>query len=1307
MGPNILREFAPKVAESAESLDVELTWSLACQAVSSMLDAISGSAGVQKGFFPGFQVTPVVNKPKEVALRTKRIARISALFREMIRKASVFESNISFAWRNSYNQTLHKLERELQAVCFPFPEGFLSERKNFSSDFQTFQDWDQKYDQKVKASGLRAWRKKLRISNAADKKLVHRWLKGSFATVPRLMQRSDGSLSGSVSEMLESVSDHMESVYNQHMEWDTPSQIEYFREKYRDSISQTFCEASVPSLNEQDFWDLCQSKSPTKASGLDMWSYRELQQLPVSAWQLFVLVCKLVEAVGEWPNIVKCITVTCLPKKDGPVLNPNQIRAIGVSSVVYSLWSSLRFRHLSTWMNSIAPSCLLGGIPGRSADSHEIDLSLEFHEHDQNPDPIAIFLDRAKCFDMLVPDFAVQIACDIGLPLNVARALTGFYRGQIKIFKIGRFYGRKVFSKNSAIQGCSMSILMVNAFYSIMTRAMTNQFHHVSIATFIDDAKIWGSFHYVDEIAGAFEFVRQFDKDIGQQLNPQKTEILARRVLKGKLLKQKIQLPVQVSSQVKSLGRVQQMNKCRNATMQSNRVAKASDCLKKIRQLPLSPPQKSVYIHAHAHSKWVFGSETQGIPKKDLQKLRTQVCDIFDPSSHNMRSPFAVMAILEDVFLDPFAKWACHVLNHARKLVKFHPNIAKRALGAVLRGPTPKSGACHGFSNVLSYILSELNWAVISPDDFTVSTPHGSFPFSAWSDQYFSGIVASSVRTYLFKQQPVRQETCRIPEGHLLDISLTRFLFDQKMRSDEEFDFLKPHVDKIPRSWAYSKNLLRMAQTGRVFTSSRLHAAGLAPDNLCISCGEKETVRHLFCDCPAYSRTRPAPVEPGHDVTMLTGVVFSAPLQFESCCLTCPERPGGPFFPTEIVFIDGSCYKSNWHQVATAASAYFLSTECNFACLLPTQDCTSQRSEIFAAALALSHSSGPITIASDCLTVVRIFKRLQDADFSREWIHKLDNWDCWNLVCSVAKSRPGRVHIIKVKAHCTAKSSQDPYLTYGNSMVDAAARAVARDAFRAKLEPYRKLITVAVSWQCHIIATLGERCACQFLCPSDQPPSDPTPSHLFPEQCNSEFLTKCENGTVRPNDFDRLWDVYQTFRDSFTSVIVQPHVFPQLDQRNARSRLQNYSGEYFQALSRYTQDVCVEFLVNQQGPKVPWVLVFFDFVGCYPDLPEWVDGKKLQHFLNQFKTRFRCFCKGKFTSYHHCMNLRDLHFGRMSGFVGLFKPVSIHKVTFLSVHSSAQIGYSGGSPSGRGPGVSCRSIDIPFSVLRSFPAFAD
>ena len=105
----------------------------------------------------------------------------------------------------------------------------------------------------------------------------------------------------------------------------------------------------------------------------------------------------------------------------------------------------------------------------------------------------------------------------------------------------------------------------------------------------------------------------------------------------------------------------------------------------------------------------------------------------------------------------------------------------------------------------------------------------------------------------------------------------------------------------------------KFPEDGPAVKNCWLHAADLAPDNLCIACGEKETVRPLFCDCPAYSRTRPAPVESGHDVPMLAGVVFSPPLQLESCCFEGPERPGGPFIPTEIVFIDGSCYKSNWH----------------------------------------------------------------------------------------------------------------------------------------------------------------------------------------------------------------------------------------------------------------------------------------------------------------------------------------------------------------------------------------------------------
>lgn len=175
-----------------------------------------------------------------MSLRTKRIFHIIALFREMIRKAKVYETNSSFAWRTSFHRTLHKLERSLQLVGFPSPPGFLENRGNFSNDFAMFQEWDRKYDVQIKASGLKSWRKKLRVSNAADKKLAHRWLKGSYTTVPRLMRRNNGTLSGSVSEMIEAVSDSMENVYHQHMSWDTPSQLAYFREKYKRPIEQTF-----------------------------------------------------------------------------------------------------------------------------------------------------------------------------------------------------------------------------------------------------------------------------------------------------------------------------------------------------------------------------------------------------------------------------------------------------------------------------------------------------------------------------------------------------------------------------------------------------------------------------------------------------------------------------------------------------------------------------------------------------------------------------------------------------------------------------------------------------------------------------------------------------------------------------------------------------------------------------------------------------------------------------------------------------------------------------------------------------------
>ena len=121
-----------------------------------------------------------------------------------------------------------------------------------------------------------------------------------------------------------------------------------------------------------------------------------------------------------------------------------------------------------------------------------------------------------------------------------------------------------------------------------MTRALSTQFSRISIASFIDDAKIWGPAKYVNEIADAFEWVIQFDHDIGQSLNPEKTHIVARKIIKAKKLKQKFGRPVQISQQIKSLGRVQQMSRMQCAKLQDKRAEDAIQVLKKIKQLPLN-----------------------------------------------------------------------------------------------------------------------------------------------------------------------------------------------------------------------------------------------------------------------------------------------------------------------------------------------------------------------------------------------------------------------------------------------------------------------------------------------------------------------------------------------------------------------------------------------------------------------------------------------------------------------------------------------------------------------------------------------
>ena len=360
-----LSPFLERLAESASQLRVDETWQGACDTVTAMLNTIANQQLQSKGNVPDFQLTPVVHEPKEVSLKTRRIAKIHSLFQEMKRKVFLFDNNRSFAWKQSSCNSQNKLRDLLGVVQYPHTLNFLVDRSLISADYEQFQGWVQARDNKIKYSSLARWKRKLRISNNADKRIVHRWLKGRFTSTPRLFKRDDGTVSQSISEMLQAVSDQMETVYTTHANWDINAQTRFFREKYAAAIQQIHVTADLPSLAEFDLWHTCQTKSSSKASGLDTWSYHDLLQLPLSVGNLFCLFANWHRPLNSGLHHYDLFLLRVyIPKSEGNILDPKSIRAIGVSSVVYSIWASTRFKHLTPWLQAFAPASLLGGIPG-------------------------------------------------------------------------------------------------------------------------------------------------------------------------------------------------------------------------------------------------------------------------------------------------------------------------------------------------------------------------------------------------------------------------------------------------------------------------------------------------------------------------------------------------------------------------------------------------------------------------------------------------------------------------------------------------------------------------------------------------------------------------------------------------------------------------------------------------------------------------------------------------------------------------------------------------------------------------------
>ncbi|KAJ9440356.1 RNA-directed DNA polymerase from mobile element jockey [Diplonema papillatum] len=132
-----------------------------------------------------------------------------------------------------------------------------------------------------------------------------------------------------------------------------------------------------------------------------------------------------------------------------------------------------------------------------------------------------VALDFAKCFDRVPQGIVLRLAEEMGLDARILRPLRAMYRGMKRRFKLPLGVGSEFEVTNGTLQGCPLSVILINALLSIVLRAVSARVPEVSSESLADDATLFAAAEA--ELQRAVDIVARFCALTGMRLNMAKT----------------------------------------------------------------------------------------------------------------------------------------------------------------------------------------------------------------------------------------------------------------------------------------------------------------------------------------------------------------------------------------------------------------------------------------------------------------------------------------------------------------------------------------------------------------------------------------------------------------------------------------------------------------------------------------------------------------------------------------------------------------------------------------------------------------
>ena len=257
------------------------------------------------------------------------------------------------------------------------------------------------------------------------------------------------------------------------------------------------------------------------ARGADSWKVDELKLLPVNMLDRLACMFDLIEEHGSWPQALTKGIVSLISKGEGS--EPSKLRPIGLMSCVYRLWAAARVREVMSWQEHWIDNSMHGFRRGHGAEDVWWTQALAIEDALlQGTCLFGLSLDYGKCFDRVPIHIVLQLAQEYGMSCKIVKPLRTLYASLTRRFRFGNALGKEFVSTNGIIQGCPLSVVLLNILVSVWTNSVKSEVPMADPCGYADDTGMTSSSS--STLQQTLELTGNFASITGQVLNAKKSQ---------------------------------------------------------------------------------------------------------------------------------------------------------------------------------------------------------------------------------------------------------------------------------------------------------------------------------------------------------------------------------------------------------------------------------------------------------------------------------------------------------------------------------------------------------------------------------------------------------------------------------------------------------------------------------------------------------------------------------------------------------------------------------------------------------------